>query len=75
MPDPKIINSPLSQFVEKAGQRVEVCIYRLETEPGWSLEIVASDGTSTVWEDLFTTDEEAQRPSAQVVIISVIMPC
>ena len=51
MPDPKIINSSLSQFVEKEGQRVEVCIYRLETEAGWLLEIVASDGTSTVWDD------------------------
>jgi hypothetical protein len=67
MPDPKIIDSPLSQFVEKAGQRVEVCIYRLETDAGWSLEIVASDGTSTAWEDLFATDAEAHAEALKAI--------
>lgn len=67
MPDPKIIDSPLSQFVEKEGQRVEVCIYRLETEAGWSLEIVASDGTSTVWDDLFATDAEAHTEALKAI--------
>lgn len=59
MPDPKIINSPFSQFVERDDQRVQVCIYRLESEPRWSLEIVARDDTSTVWDDLFENDSDA----------------
>jgi hypothetical protein len=67
MPDPKIIVSPLSQFVEKEGQRVEVSIYRLEAEAGWSLEIVASDGTSTVWDDPFATDAEAHAEALKSI--------
>lgn len=58
MPDPKLINSPLSRSVEENGDRVDVCIYRLE-DTEWSLEIVASDGCSTVWDDLFASDEAA----------------
>lgn len=67
MSDPKIIVSPLSQFFEKDGQRVEICIYRLETVAGWSLEIVASDGTSTVWDDLFATETEAHAEAQNVI--------
>ena len=45
MPDPKLIDSPLSRVVEEDGERVEILIYRLEDEVmEWSLEIVASDG-------------------------------
>jgi|SRR5208337_3658429 len=58
MPDPKLITSPLSRFVEENGDRVEVAIYRLE-DSGWSLEIVASDGCSTAWEEPFESDEAA----------------
>jgi len=60
MPEPKLINSPLSRFVEENGDRVEIAIYRLEDEVmEWSLEIVASDGCSTVWEEPFDSDEAA----------------
>jgi hypothetical protein len=45
MADPKIIDSPLSRIVLE------------DTE--WSLEIVANDGNSTVWNDLFPSDEDA----------------
>ena len=58
MPDPKLITSSLSQFVEENGDRVEISIYRLE-DTDWSLEIVASDGCSTVWEEPFESDEAA----------------
>ena len=58
MPDPKLITSSLSQFAEENGDRVEISIYRLE-DTDWSLEIVASDGCSTVWEEPFESDEEA----------------
>jgi hypothetical protein len=58
MPEPKLITSPLSQSVEENGNRVDVRIYRLE-DTEWSLEIVAADGCSTVWDDLFASDEAA----------------
>ena len=58
MPDPKLINSPLSRSVEENGDRVEIAIYRLE-DTDWSLEIVAADGCSTVWEEPFNSDEAA----------------
>ena len=34
-------------------------IYRLEHDPQWALEVVNEEGTSTVWDDLFDTDDEA----------------
>jgi hypothetical protein len=58
MADPKIIDSPLSRIVEEDGISVDVRIYRLE-DTDWSLEIVANDGNSTVWNDLFPSDEDA----------------
>ncbi len=58
MSDPKLIISPLSRVVEENGVSVEIAIYRLE-DGGWNLEIVASDGCSTVWDDLFDSDEAA----------------
>ena len=58
MTDPKLINSPLSQSVEENGQRIEIAIYRLE-DTDWTLEIVANDGCSTVWEEPFDSDEAA----------------
>jgi uncharacterized protein len=58
MSDPKLIVSPLSRVIEENGERVEIAIYRLE-DMEWSLEIVAADGCSTVWEEPFASDEEA----------------
>ena len=58
MADYKIIDSPLSRIVEEDGISVDVRICRLE-DTEWSLEIVASDGNSTVWNDVFPSDEDA----------------
>lgn len=57
--DPNIVNSALSRTVREKDIAVEVQIYRLEHEPGWTLEVVNQSGTSTVWETEFATDEEA----------------
>lgn len=38
---------------------VEVQSYRLEHEPGWTLQVVNEEGASTVWGTLFATDKEA----------------
>jgi hypothetical protein len=53
-------HSPLSSDVSRDGMTVKIYIYRGKDKgQGWSLEIVAEDGTSTVWDDLFGSDEEA----------------
>ena len=57
--DPNIITSGLSCTISKDGSKVEVLIYRLEHDPMWALEVVNEQGTSTVWDDLFDTDDEA----------------
>jgi len=59
--DPNIVNSGLSRAVTVQGARVEVMIYRLEHDPRWALEVVNENGTSTVWDNLFDTDEEASE--------------
>lgn len=59
MSEPNLIVSSLSKNVEIEGYpfRVEVC--RIDTKPGWTLEVVDQNGTSTVWDDLFDTDQDA----------------
>lgn len=57
--DPNIVTSGLSRTVQRDGITVDVNIYRLEEKPGWALEVVNEKGTSTVWDELFDTDEDA----------------
>jgi len=67
MADPKIIDSPLSRIVEEDGVSVDVRIYRLEDDTEWLLEIVATDGNSTVWDDLFRSDEVALAEALKAI--------
>lgn len=57
--EPNIVHSGLSGIVSKDGVTVEVSILRIENDPRWSLEVVNSVGTSTVWDDLFASDDDA----------------
>ncbi len=57
--EPNLVTSSLSRHITHDGVSVEICIYRLDTEPSWSLEVVNFAGTSTVSDDLFPTDEAA----------------
>jgi hypothetical protein len=57
--EPNLVHSGLSRTVTRDGVTVEVSIVRLENETAWSLEVVNSAGTSTVWDDLFLSDEDA----------------
>lgn len=57
--EPNIVYSGLSRTVTDDGITVEVKIYRLEHDPKWALEVVNAKGTSTVWDHLFDTDDEA----------------
>lgn len=65
--DPEIIYSPLCRSFTKDGITVEVNIFRIENGEGWSLEVVNSANTSTVWDDLFETDAEAYTEFEQTV--------
>jgi hypothetical protein len=57
--EPNLVRSGLSRTVEKDGVTVVVSIVRLEHESNWSLEVVNAAGASIVWEDLFSSDDEA----------------
>lgn len=59
--DPNIVTSGLSRTVSRDGISVEVMIYRLEHDPKWALEVVNAAKTSTVWDTLFGTDDEASE--------------
>ena len=65
--DPNIIVSPLSRTVTRDGITVDVQIYRLERDPHWALEVINEAGTSSVWDDLFDTDEKAYAAFQRVV--------
>ena len=68
MTDPNLITSGLSQTVTTEGHRLRIEIYRIETCPEWSLEIVDEDGTSTVWDDLFATDQAAFEEAQKTIV-------
>jgi hypothetical protein len=58
--DPGLEHSLLSGEVTRDGLTLKVQIYRLRgSSEGWSLEVVDQDGASTVWQDVFATDQEA----------------
>ena len=57
--DPNIIYSSLGRVLSIDGVTVDVKISRLEGDPQWALEVVNEEGTSTVWDDLFDTDDKA----------------
>lgn len=59
MPEPNIITSHLSRNFLIEGEAFKFEIYKLENIQGWSLEVIDGQGTSTVWDEQFETDEEA----------------
>ena len=64
--DKKVIYSPLCRDVTRDGITVEICIYRLE-DTEWSLSVDDEAGGSTVWDDLFASDEDALREAMQSI--------
>jgi hypothetical protein len=66
-PQPELIESPLSRSMEQAGVMLTINIVRLATQRGWSLEVVNEYGTSTVWDDLFATDQQADTAFRDVL--------
>jgi hypothetical protein len=66
--EPNIVHSGLSRTVKKDGVAVEVSIIRLEHETEWSLEVVNGAGTSIVWDQLFSSDDEAYAEFERTVV-------
>lgn len=58
-PEPELIESQLSRSMEWDGARLDIQIYRLATERGWTLEVVNELGTSIVWDEPFGTARDA----------------
>lgn len=65
--DPPIVVSDLSRSVTIDEVTVRVEIYRIAHDRGWQLEVVNELGTSTVWDDLFGTDQDALEAFEQTV--------
>jgi len=65
--DPVIIYSDHCATFTKDGITVDLQIYRLEHSVDWSLEVVNEAGTSTVWDDPFTSDDEAYAEFVRTV--------
>lgn len=65
--EPNIVTSGLSRRITRDGISVALEIYRLESDPDWSLEVVNNRGTSIVWDDRFATDDLALEAFEQVV--------
>ncbi len=67
MYDPNLVISGLSREHSQDGGRVQIEIYRLEREEEWTLEVVAEDGTSTVWENTFVSARVALDEAIRAV--------
>ena len=60
--DVELEESPLSGDVIRDGITLRVQIYRIRgSNEGWSLEVVDHEWGSTVWQDLFLSDQDAYR--------------
>jgi hypothetical protein len=51
---------------------IEILIYRLENDPSWQLEVVDPEGGSTIWEDLFDTEQDALNEVFQTIALEGI---
>jgi hypothetical protein len=75
--DYQLVMSPLRQSVTDKGHTIRIEIYR-EPDTEWTLEAVDASNNSTVWEDLFATDqaalEEALRTVREEGIESLVGP-
>ena len=65
--EPNIVTSSLSRRVSRDEVAVDVRICRLENDATWTLEVVNAAGTSTVWDDLFPSDDAANEEFLRTV--------
>jgi hypothetical protein len=55
----KSIDFPPARVIEKGHKRVEIQTRRRERKDGWSLKIVAGNGSLTYWDEVFASDKAA----------------
>ena len=67
MEDPNLVISGLSREHSQDDGRVQIKIFRLEREEEWTLEVVAEDGTSTVWDNTFVSTRVALDEAIRAV--------
>ena len=66
--DPRLEHSRFCGNFTKDGITVEVQIYRMAVDAdGWSLEVVDHTKASTVWDDIFPTDQDAYNTFHETV--------
>ena len=65
--DPNIITSGKSQRITVDGLPFSIEIYRLETDPHWTLEVVDCEGTSHAWDGHFASDKDARTAAVQEI--------
>jgi hypothetical protein len=65
--DPVVIESGLSQDIEVEGYSFEVCIYRLEEDTTWTLEVIDEEGTSHIWDGTFVSDFAAMVEAQKAI--------
>jgi len=65
--EPNLITSGYSGPVSKDGVTVQLYICRLDGSSDWTLEVVNSKGTSTVWEAAFESDDLANAEFLRTV--------
>jgi len=58
--------SPLCRSFTENGHTIDIDIYR-GTDPGWTLEVIDASGSSTVWDDLFDTDQAALAEALRTI--------
>ena len=64
--DYELVVSPLSRPITDKGHTVQIEIYRGENTD-WTLEVVDASNNSTVWDDLFPTDQAALEEALRTV--------
>lgn len=65
--EPNLVTSGHSRPITRDGVSITLEIYRFESEPDWTLEVVNDCGTSIVWDDRFATDDLALAAFEEVV--------
>jgi hypothetical protein len=75
--DYQLVTSPLCRSITENGHTIRLDIYR-GPDTDWTLEAVDSSNNSTVWDDLFSTDQaaldEALRTIREEGIESLVGP-
>ncbi len=64
--DYQLVMSPLCQSITDKGHTVRVEIYR-GPDTDWTLEAVDGFNNSTVWDDLFATDQAALDEATRTI--------